>query len=124
MMRRMTSVIGLLLAFAGTPALAFEETKQRVAPPQEGAAPGAKSQAKRPLNLEGTGTSIDPSPSASSGPDIRIPGLGKLGVWPKLDFGLDVLYGGREGSKIETPDPGRSEPSDGVQIRGHIKHRW
>src|SRR5262245_11135402 len=30
------------------------------------------------------------------GTEVRIPGLGKVGVLPKLDFGLELLYGANE----------------------------
>jgi len=51
---------------------------------------------------------------------IRVPGVGSVGTLPKLDFGLELLYGANE-------SPGRlddrSQPSD-VQIRATIKHRF
>lgn len=119
-------VLGLALALLATPVHAFEETKQKVAPPDKAAAGAAagegQGQPKVPLNIDGTGTSIDPAPSTGS--DIRIPGLGKLGVWPKLDFGLELLYGGRDSSKVDEPGRGVPDSSDGMQIKGHIKHRW
>jgi hypothetical protein len=55
-----------------------------------------------------------------SGTEVRIPGLGKVGVLPKLDFGLELLYGATDQEKGL---PEKSEPSD-VQIRGTIKHRF
>jgi len=115
-------VVGLAIAAGPALASAFEETKQTVAAPDAGAPSDAK--AKPPLNLDGTGTSVETAPPKSSGSDIRIPGLGKLGVWPKLDFGLELLYGGREPSKVEEAERGRPDVSDGMQIKGHIKHRW
>jgi len=48
--------------------------------------------AEATLNLDGTGTSIE-TRSPASGTEVRIPGLGKLGVLPKFDFGLELLYG-------------------------------
>ena len=51
---------------------------------------------------------------------MRIPGFGKVGVLPKLDFGLELLYGATESKGIRED---RTEPSD-VQIRGTIKHRF
>lgn len=124
MLRSTLRILGLVLALGAGTAHAFEETKQKVqaAEPDAG---DAKPKTSAPLNLDGTGTSIDPAPPASSGSDIRIPGLGKLGVWPKLDFGLELLYGGRDAAKADELDRGRPDPSsDGVQIKGHIKHRW
>lgn len=55
-----------------------------------------------------------------TGTEVKIPGLGTVGVLPKLDFGLELLYGATENKAV--PDP-KSDPSD-VQIRGTIKHRF
>jgi hypothetical protein len=52
---------------------------------------------------------------------VRIPGFGKVGVLPKLDFGLELLYGATDTTRGRPDD--KSEPSD-VQIRGTIKHRF
>ena len=111
------------LALAGAAASAFEETTAGVSPDRQQSAisPNKRVDIKPPLNLSGTGTSVDTSPPAA-GTEVRIPGLGKLGVIPKLDFGLELLYGGREERAAE-PDRNRAE-SDDVQIRGSIRHRF
>jgi hypothetical protein len=57
---------------------------------------------------------------ASAGTEIRIPGLGNVGTVPKLDFGLELLYGA---SDLAGRFDERSQPSD-VQIRATIKHRF
>jgi hypothetical protein len=57
----------------------------------------------------------------SQGTEIRIPGVGTVGVLPKLDFGLEMLYGSG------TEPTGRLDeksPPDGVQLRATIKHRF
>jgi hypothetical protein len=54
------------------------------------------------------------------GTEVRIPGLGTVGVLPKLDFGLELLYGANE---QKGPISDKSEPDD-VQLRGTIKHRF
>ncbi len=61
-----------------------------------------------------------PEVSLGQGTEVRIPGFGTVGVLPKLDFGLELLYGATE--TRGRPDE-KSEPSD-VQIRGTIKHRF
>ena len=119
---------GVLLALLAQPALAFQEST--VGGSQEPAAPPAPS-------LEATKPAIEPgaiqpgkgltltvpemSLGKGSGTEVRIPGLGKVGVLPKLDFGLELLYGATEQQK-GLPDS-KTEPSD-VQIRGTIKHRF
>ena len=54
------------------------------------------------------------------GTEVRIPGIGTVGVLPKLDFGLELLYGATESKGV--PDS-KADPGD-VQIRGTIKHRF
>jgi hypothetical protein len=61
----------------------------------------------------------DPGAGKAAGTEIRIPGVGTLGVLPKLDFGLELLYGTEPTPRPdEKPDPG------GVQLRATIKHRF
>lgn len=55
-----------------------------------------------------------------TGTEVKIPGLGTVGVLPKLDFGLELLYGATENKAV--PDS-KNDPND-VQIRGTIKHRF
>ena len=43
-----------------------------------------------------------------------------MGVLPKLDFGLELLYGANE-QKGPVPD---KNDTDDVQLRGTIKHRF
>ena len=58
-----------------------------------------------------------------TGTEIRIPGLGKLGVLPKMDFGLELLYGAAEGQPAAQPETAPS-PEDDLMIRGTVKHRF
>jgi hypothetical protein len=119
---RLIAVAGLagLLAL---PALAFQENST-----------GGETSAEKPAAvapLEAPKTTVEPGKGLSlkmpevsigkgSGTEVRIPGIGSVGVLPKLDFGLELLYGATESRG--RPDD-RSEPSD-VQIRGTIKHRF
>ena len=112
-------LMGAALGFVSSAAVAFQES-------QGGAAPGNSppdAASKAPLDLSGTGTSIEPS--KGSGIEIRIPGLGKLGVLPKFDFGLELLYGVNDPKFQDAPDrlrPGSQD--DDVKIRGSLKHRF
>ena len=106
-------IVGSVLGFLSSGALAFQESK--------GGTQGTPGQPSgpvvTPLDTEGTGVSID-----QRGTEIRIPGLGKLGVLPKFDFGLDLLYGVNE---PKPPVPGEhGHGTDDVQIRGSLKHRF
>ena len=60
--------------------------------------------------------------SGKSGAEVRIPGLGSLGVLPKLDFGLELLYGDGQAQAV-TPQEEEAD-SDGLRIRGTLKHRF
>lgn len=83
-------------------------------PAESKALPGVPS-----LDLKDTGVSVAPA----TGVEVRIPGLGKLGVLPKFDFGLELLYGVNEKAE-EAERQGQTLPSDDVQIRGSLKHRF
>jgi hypothetical protein len=104
---------------AAPSALAFEETRGGGAAAP--AAPQATAPANKGLSLElgGTGTSVAPS----AGTEVRIPGLGKLGILPKLDFGLELLYGVNEQSFDDRrlrPD----KPDENLGVRGTVRHRF
>jgi hypothetical protein len=99
------------LAFASTAAYAFQE--------QQSAAPAKSAQSVAPA--------VDVVPDAASaakGTAVRIPGLGTLGVIPKMDFGLELLYGVADASNpVKRPDPKNTDVDD-VLIRGAIKHKF
>ena len=54
------------------------------------------------------------------GTEVRIPGLGTVGVLPKLDLGLEILHGANE---HKGPEQDKTN-SDGVQLRGTVKYRF
>ncbi|MES1179614.1 MAG: hypothetical protein ABUL43_00290, partial [Hyphomicrobium sp.] len=82
--------MGLALALVSTSTLAFQEQGGAPAPAPEQAAP-ATPPAEEQKNLEFSAPKVEGSDS--TGTEVRIPGLGKLGVLPKMDFGLELLYG-------------------------------
>jgi hypothetical protein len=104
---------GAALIALAAPALAFQE--QSVGAGTGKGAAGAPGSQIPNLNLS------LPDADKGTGTEVRIPGLGTLGVLPKLDFGLELLYGAND-SVGARPDDG-SQPSD-VQIRATIKHRF
>jgi hypothetical protein len=125
----LAAAVGLL----AQPALAFQETtvgggqsSAQPAPPAvvPVAPPGVTLEfPKKPLE-PGKGLQLTvPEVSIGgkgSGTEVRIPGLGTVGVLPKLDFGLELLYGASEPKGV--PES-KTDPGD-VQIRGTIKHRF
>ena len=103
------------LSLMGSAALAFQETKGGAA---AGQAP-APQQQNKVLDLGSEAPAAKPS-----GTEVRIPGLGRLGVLPKLDFGLELLYGVNDDKRLESEKIPQDPADDGVQIRGSVKHRF
>jgi hypothetical protein len=91
-------IIGAVLgvALAATSARAFDEQKK---------APEDKSRAPAMETIK-----------TPEGKELRLPGIGQI---PKLDFGLELLYGQ---NKPQNPIPEKTEPGD-LQIRATIKYR-
>ena len=58
----------------------------------------------------------------SKGTDVTIPGLGTLGTLPKLDFGLELLYGPKSGSEALQLD--QHTPESDMQIKGTLTHKF
>jgi hypothetical protein len=115
---RLVLLVWALGAF-GEPLLAFQESGSSGSTTQE--APSVEPPKNLPppsksLNLKMPEMSI----GQGTGTEVKIPGFGTVGVLPKLDFGLELLYGATDARG--RPDD-KSEPSD-VQIRGTIKHRF
>lgn len=96
-----------------TAAAAFQEQ-------QGGAQQPAPAQAAKPAVEFAT---PDAGKGAAAGTEVRIPGLGKLGVLPKMDFGLELLYGAAE-SKSQEPRPDTTSEDGDLRIRGTVKHRF
>ena len=103
-------ILGGMLGVVSQAALAFQETTGggQGATPSQG--PAAKA-----LELGGPAAA-----GRTSGPEVKVPGFGTIGALPKLDFGLELLYG------ATTPQNGpRDDKSDaGTQIRGTLKYRF
>jgi len=115
-------VMGAVLALLVQPSLAFKETTTGgdAGTPAPSAAPlEAPKDAADPakgLNLKVPELSL----GKGTGTEVRIPGFGTVGVLPKLDFGLELLYGATESKGM----PQDKTDSGDVQIRGTIKHRF
>src|SRR5687768_7333589 len=121
-------IAALVLGFSGQVALAFQETTIGGG---EQKAPAAQvlEVPKGPLDVHKGPHDHDKSPALSgselniartTGTDVRTPGLGTVSVLPKLDFGLELLYGANEQKGLHQD---KTSPDD-VQIRGTIKHRF
>jgi hypothetical protein len=112
-------VAGVALGLLSSASFAFQEQRSG------GASPSAPSGVDKAPAVDLTPPPS--SPSSSSGPEIRIPGFGRLGLLPKLDLGLELLYGASESDRKPSAVE-RSAPTDtddeNLRIRGTLKHRF
>jgi hypothetical protein len=112
---------GSALAFSETP---IQQSGQQQAPLTP-VAPSSSGQSVAPGGKAGGELSlVDPAASGgkgSEGTEVKIPGIGSVGTLPKLDFGLELLYG----ANGTGPAPEKPAPSnDDMVIRGTLTHRF
>src|SRR5215470_8639040 len=117
MRRGFKGLIAVLIAGSACidPSFAFQERSHGDANDRPAGLPSA-------LDLSGLDLRTpEPGSGSGVGTEIRVPGVGTMGTLPKLDFGLELLYGANElaGGRLDD----RSQPSD-MQIRATIKHRF
>ena len=107
-------------ALTAVHASAFTETK--IQPPAGQAAPEAPA---ANLNVEtndgSTGLMLRTPGDGTGETELKIPGVGTIGKIPKVDFGLELLYG--NGAE-ETPGAEVDNRQDDVLIKGKIRHRF
>lgn len=98
-------------------AFAFQEQRQG-AP----AAPSAPAADSRAVDFSAPSTDA----AKTGGTEVRIPGLGKLGNLPRMDFGLELLYGVSDGKQQSQPVPSQREDQrdDDLTIRGTVRHKF
>jgi hypothetical protein len=116
-----TAIAAAVLGLLASSALAFQETTigggdEKAPPPASVMELPKASGAGKGLQINGSELSLGKTP----GTEVRIPGIGTVGVLPKLDFGLELLYGANE----PKGGPQDTNQADDVQIRGTIKHRF
>ncbi len=110
-MRRIwISAIGLSVAVVSSATLAFEEQKLRPAQPTQGGT-AQSGGASGGVQLSDPGVSV---PRLDSGTKIRVPGLGVIGEIPKMDFGLELLYGASQ------PKASEIERNEGNGVMGRV----
>lgn len=112
--------LALVAAFvAGHGAYAFQEQKGSTPAP-------AEAQPQAPADTSGDKAALSDETAAKpeTGTEIRIPGLGKLGVLPKMDFGLELLYGAAEQGQPAGQPEAAPNPDDDLTVRGSVKHRF
>lgn len=111
-------------AFLVPPAYSFKQT------PVENATPGIVV-SKNPSLANDLKVSKLATPNLKSpeeqienakGYEIHLPGIGSLGYLPKLDFGLELLYGANASPKIDELE--KATPNDQLTVKGTVKHRF
>lgn len=110
--------IGVALALGVASPLAHAFQEQGVAAPVTPAPAESKPAAPAGGDLDFSAPMVESRESA--GTEVRIPGLGKLGVLPKMDFGLELLYGANDSKRVDPVDP----PAEDLTVRGTIKHNF
>jgi hypothetical protein len=107
-------------------AYAFTETPVPSTQPQTAQpTPSAPLELQKP-DSEDSLSLVKPGDSKPNGTELRIPGIGSLGTLPKLDFGLDLLYGtdsDQQQNLDHSSGPKENEGQD-VTIKGTIRHRF
>jgi len=114
MLNRWLTVSGfaLMWALCSTSAYAFKETPVGTADKASEVTTEAKAKLKTP---------DDDVVEGDQGIELKIPGVGSLGFLPKLDFGLELLYGAND-SKIDDDDSQAEDLS--ITIRGTVKRKF
>jgi hypothetical protein len=115
-MRRL-GLLFLALAVFASSAHGFETTK--------GGTVGAPASASGPSAAKGVGLEgreADARPQTK--PMFSLPGIGTLGVLPKLDFGLELLYGEAPSSTREAERKELETDPEDLTIKGTFKHRF
>lgn len=108
-----TSMLAALAAAASTNVFSMDE--------QRGVLPGGAS-VPDAANVQEQDAAGRPK---NEGTEIRIPGLGKIGTLPKMDFGLDLLYGAAEDSnRVQNRPESIPEDQKDLTIHGSVKHRF
>jgi hypothetical protein len=107
------SALAALVLCASSLAYAMDEQRMAAPPPQDGAAAAPQAGVQN----------APPAAKPETGTEIRIPGLGKLGTLPKMDFGLELLYGAADGKPTQDPLPDEKDNQD-LTIRGTVKHNF
>ena len=124
-MRYFSGLVGAIAALAllaPVTANAFQQERVGGATNTEATTQVAPSDDDKTLQeLTGSNLAGQALPKQKQGTELSIPGLGTVGVIPRMDFGLELLYG-EKADVQESPQP--EADSDGLRIRGSIKHRF
>jgi len=122
--------IALSLAQQVSGAMAF--STETVTPPQNNTQSAPLTPFGQQLAVPGKTPEQTPAdPLALSGKDsgteVTIPGIGTVGKLPKLDFGLELLYGAKGSSdslQFDQHSLDQHSPENDMQIKGTLSHKF
>ena len=98
----------LVLVYSTVHVHAFQETEL----------PGAAVPADKSGSPQAQLALPDEQSGEKEGTSITIPGFGKIGTFPKVDFGLELLYQEDDTKPVDQMD------DDGLAIKGRLKHSF
>lgn len=126
------AALAIMIALPFAPgAMAFQA--ETVAPPQSNTQAAPATPFGQQLSLPGKMPQQAPTdPLAITGKDagteVTIPGIGSVGKLPKLDFGLELLYGARGApEQLQLDQHGIDQqhvPENDMQIKGTLSHKF
>jgi hypothetical protein len=122
--------IAFALAQQITGAMAFQA--EPVAPPQNNTQAAPVTPFGQPLAVPGkTPEQMQPADplalNKDNGTEITIPGIGSVGKLPKLDFGLELLYGAKnppDSLQFDQHSLDQHTPDNDMQIKGTLSHKF
>jgi hypothetical protein len=117
--RACSIALSLVLPVSG--AMAF--STEPAAPAQPGSQAAPPSPSGQQLSLPGQKLA-DPLPlnGTTGGMELTIPGIGSVGKLPKLDLGVELLYGSK--NMPDTPPLDQTRPDGDMQIKGTLSHKF
>ena len=115
MRRPLAIATGLAALLLGAPAVAFEQSPEAPPPAANGAAPPAEA----PAAQLGASAMVGQQAPAPSG--MKVFGFGIL---PKLDFGLELLYGDRQQQELQLEQGALPDENDDVTVLGKFKRHF
>lgn len=117
--KRLAIISGALAAWILIPVAAHAFEQQQTAPAMQ----PAPSVAPQTPAVELDKMPAAPQPEKSKG--LKLPGIGNITI-PKLDFGLDLMYGSQDNKRDTELQFAPIEPTneDDVRIMGKVKRRF
>jgi len=117
--------IALSLVLPGSGAMAFSTEPAAPVQPSPQAAPVSPFGQKLSVPGQlGQPNLADPLPlnGKTGGMELTIPGIGSVGTLPKLDLGVELLYGSK--NIPDTPQLDQPRPEGDMQIKGTLSHKF